>query len=509
LAVTLLIVRAFVVAALAAVILAPSAFAAFPGSAGKLVVSSPRTGFPTEGNLYVMGADGSAQTQITSLDGDELYPAWSPDGARVAFQQDPGLHPEIWTAKADGTDLRQLTSNAAGDRHPAWSPDGTKIVFASDRATGTTQDLYVMNADGTGQVPLTSTPSVDEDYPSWSPDGTKIAFSRDGDIATVNADGTGLVPLTATEQTEFEPDWSPDQTRIVYRSGINSNDEIWRMNADGTGVTNISNTGAAVEEHPVWSPAGDRIAFVKGAFSSAEVWTMNPDGSAQTRVTNNTFLDSQPSWQPLLAGYPRPKATARSQKYYLVPAYRQCTSPNRTHGPGLEQPSCNPPVLASPVLTTGTPDANGKPPAWVSFFSVKATMGDPTTPADESDIKFITKIRDIYRQRNLSGYARELRVEVDVRLTDRWNTPYPGGAGPGTGDFSLGWTIPCFRDTPTSSGRCVLATKLNALLPGIVREKTRAIWQLQRIKILDGGADEDADTLADNNLFAVPGLFVP
>ena len=496
---------------LAAVVLAPSAPAAFPGTAGKLVVSSPRNGFPTEGDLYTMGADGSAQTRITSFNGDELYPAWSPDGARVAFQQDPGLHPEIWTAKADGTDLRQLTSNSDDDRHPGWSPDGTRIVFASDRAAGTSlSDLYVMNADGTGQAALTNTPTVDEDYPSWSPDGTKIVFSRDGDIATVAADGTGLVPLTATEQTEFEPDWSPDGTRIVYRSGINANDEIWRMNADGSGVTNISNTGAAVEERPVWSPAGDRIAFVKGAFSSAEVWTMNPDGSGQTRVTNNTFLDAHPSWQPVLMGYPRPKATRKFQKFYLVPAYQPCTSPNRTHGPALEHPSCSPPVQSSPLLTVGTPDVNGKPPDWFSFIKVKTIVGDPNTTADESDIKFTTNIRDVYRQSNLSDYNRELRVEIDVRLTDRWNSPYPGGAGPGTGSFKVGWTVPCRRiDEINSGGRCVVATKLDALLPGIVREKSRMVWELGQIKVYDGGADQDGDTTADNNLFAVQGVFVP
>src|SRR5687768_3844893 len=105
---------AVVVMAAALGALSPAtSLAAFPGANGKLAFSSPRSGFPTEGNIYTMGADGSAQTPITSFDGDELYPAWSPDGIRVAFQQDPGLHPEIWTSKADGTDLRQLTSNSA------------------------------------------------------------------------------------------------------------------------------------------------------------------------------------------------------------------------------------------------------------------------------------------------------------------------------------------------------------------------------------------------------------
>ena len=238
-----------VLAAALGALLPATSLAAFPGANGKFTFSSPRSGFPTESNIFTMGADGSAQTAITSFNGDELYPAWSPDGARIAFQQDPGLHPEIWSSKADGTDLRRLTNNSADDLHPAWSPDATKIVFASDLQTpgGNLSDLFVMNAaDGSGAVNITNTPAIDEDFPAWSPNGAKIAFSRDGDIATVAPDGTGLVPLTATERLEIEPDWSPNNTQLVFRTGINFDDELFRMNADGSGVTNLTNTG------PTW-----------------------------------------------------------------------------------------------------------------------------------------------------------------------------------------------------------------------------------------------------------------
>ena len=83
--------------------------------------------------------------------------------------------------------------------------------------------------------------------------------------------GTGLGVLTATTRLEFEPDWSPNGTQIVFRTGVNFDDEIFRMNADGSGVTNITNAGPTVEEHPVWSPVGNKIAFTKGAFTAAEV----------------------------------------------------------------------------------------------------------------------------------------------------------------------------------------------------------------------------------------------
>jgi hypothetical protein len=325
----------------------------------------------------------------------------------------------------------------------------------------------------------------------------------------VAPNGTGLVPLTATERFEFEPDWSPNNAQLVFRTGINFDDEIFKMNADGSGVTNLTNSGPSVEERPVWSPVGDRIAFTKGAFSAAEVWTMNAVGSGQTRITTNSFLDAQPSWQPILSGYPRPIGTGNFIAS-LVPAYAVCTSTNRTHGPPLVHPSCNPPVETSPYLTVGTADVNGKPTAGVSRLVMSALKGNPSTSADEANVKLGTRVTDVLRRSGLTDYAGEIRMQIVVRVTDRNNTPHPGGPGAGTGSFALGWTVPCRTTAVTTrGGDCVLKTTADALVPGMVKESARAIWQLDQVRVFDGGADSDADTAADNRLFFVQGVFVP
>jgi Tol biopolymer transport system component len=288
-------------AAIATWSMAPAvAHAAFPGTNGKLAFGSARSGYPADNDLYTMVDDGTTETRITAMNLDELNPSWSPTGAEIAFEHTNGLRSDIWIADGDGSNPRQLTTHAANDTRPAFSNTGTQIVFASDRnSTAGTSDLFLMDANGANQVAITNTPTIDENYPSWSPDGAAIAFSRDGDIYKVSPNGANLMRLTTSAITEFEPDWSPSSSQIVFRQGINGNDELWKINANGSGLTPLAQNGSVVEERPVWSPEGDKIAFIRGAFKDAEVYTMNADGSGVTRITHNTVMDASPAWQAI------------------------------------------------------------------------------------------------------------------------------------------------------------------------------------------------------------------
>jgi hypothetical protein len=153
---------------------------------------------------------------------------------------------------------------------------------------------------------------------------------------------------------------------------------------------------------------------------------------------------------------------------------------------------------------------NGKPTAGVSRLLVKVFKGDPATAADDADVKLGTKVKDVLRRSDLTDYGGEIRVELGMRITDKNNTPHPGGPGPGTGSFTLGWTVPCRRTSATTgAANCVLGTMADALVPGMVKEGARAIWQIDQVRVYDGGADSDADTAADNRLFFVQGVFAP
>ena len=174
---------------------------------------------------------------------------------RIAFASDRDGNWEIYVMNADGTAQTRLTNDAADDQNPAWSPDGSKIAFQSDRY-GSGYRIYVMNADGTAQTRLTGV-GYDEN-PAWSPDGSKIAFHTRGggsaEIHVMNADGTGQTRLTNNWPIQdFAPSWSPGGSKIAFVSDRDGDDEIYVMNADGTGQTNLTND-PAIDHSPAWSP---------------------------------------------------------------------------------------------------------------------------------------------------------------------------------------------------------------------------------------------------------------
>jgi len=131
----------------------------------------------------------------------------------------------------------------------------------------------------------------------------RIAFisNRDGndlEIYAVNSDGTGLTNLTNNKGADDSPAWSPDGTKLAFRSYRDSNSEIYVMNADGTGQTRLT-TDPADDEQPVWSPNGSRIAFVSRRSGGSEIWVMNADGSGQTKLTWwPSGGPTAPSWSP-------------------------------------------------------------------------------------------------------------------------------------------------------------------------------------------------------------------
>jgi dipeptidyl aminopeptidase/acylaminoacyl peptidase len=272
---------------------------------GKIAFSQVTQGSDSQINL--VNDDGSGLSQIPGVCcGKNTHPRWSPDGTQIVLTSNfPDGNDEIYTMNADGSGRKRLTDNPAVDEFPAWSPDGTKIAFSSNRDAGAFH-IYVMNADGTGQRRLTPSPSGGGDYPAWSSDGTRIAFSfiplgGNFDIYVINVDGTGLKNITNDPGNDLYPSWSPDDSKIVFSSLRGNAQSVYVMNADGSNQTRLT-TGDA-DDSPSWSPNGTKIVFSRLTLSvgNSDLFVMNSDGSNLIRVTTSSLHDLFPSWQPKLA----------------------------------------------------------------------------------------------------------------------------------------------------------------------------------------------------------------
>jgi hypothetical protein len=207
--------------------------------------------------------------------------------------------------------------------------------------------------------------------------------------------------------------------------------------------------------------------------------------------------------------YARPKA-ATPTTVALVPAFKQCTSGNATHGAPLAVPSCSPPDMSSDYLTIGTPDTNGQPPNFSGNVTLKTVGESPIDPdnGDQADVQLSAHLSDVRNASDLSDYTGELRAVLPLRITDRYSGEYLDSAAT-TADSPFGFNIDCTATAGPAGSDCNVATSADAVMTDVVKEGQRAVWRLDKVQVFDGGADGDADTEGDNTLFAVQGAFAP
>ena len=181
--------------------------------------------------IYVASADGSKRRRLTRSPGADYNPAWSPDGESIAFASNRGGLFKIYVMSADGSGTRLLAprrSSGGGSYTPAWSPDGTRIAFSSSAATPNNAEIYVVRTDGKQLRRLTFTKGDvdmlgDDSWPAWSPDGKRIAFSSnrtgDGEIWIMNANGTGQRRVGGLpKRDDWAPSFAPDGAQIAFHS---------------------------------------------------------------------------------------------------------------------------------------------------------------------------------------------------------------------------------------------------------------------------------------------------
>jgi len=253
---------------------------------------------------------------IGALPGEAAFPGAN---GPIAFQSDRDGPQEIYTITPGGTANRITFSTNSSD--PTISPDGSRIAFVN------ANQITVMNADGSGVTPLTSTSTSKQD-PAWSPDGTRLLFAAnsfdvdgqtDLEIWVIDAGGGVATQLTNNSFPDTYPAWSPLGNQIAFvatRPG-DTNRNIYVMDAAGNGQTSITpndftdctgtppNPDTCYSGHddaPAWSPDGLKIAYVHEQAPNGggppNIWTMDPSGANKDNLSDGAVSFVSPAWSP-------------------------------------------------------------------------------------------------------------------------------------------------------------------------------------------------------------------
>lgn len=258
-------------------------------------------------NFYVLDlSKGGERIQLTEgLNTNASCPSISPDGRTLLFNM---VYGDVFTINLDGTALTNISNSGSKDTIDfcaSWSPDGSQIIYnMGTKISGNNliEQIYSAQADGSGISPLTKNNSEDLEFknPVFSPDGQKIASisgSFNASPYLTNMDGSGTTPLAIDGKLVLDIHWSPDGSKILFACNEGSDNigsGVCVMNNDLSGLTKLTDDTVSHIWYTAWSPDGTKIAFIAAKDKIDNIFMINADGTGLTQLTNLT--DMEPLW---------------------------------------------------------------------------------------------------------------------------------------------------------------------------------------------------------------------
>jgi VWFA-related protein len=271
--------------------------------------TSIKIAYINSGDLWITDEQGTTPVNLTNTPNTyKFYPRFSPDGQKIAYISIQSGRYELWVMNADGSNKTQITSNhttyPAGGFRPAWSPDGQWLYFGS--GPGGDCEVFKIKIDGTGLQQVTNVPGYNTMNLDISHDGTKATYVRGNEgngysnkLYFSNSDFSNAVEIQP-RQPAHNPIFSPDDSKIVYNYLSGGEYNTYIINVDGTGDVAI----AAGAYPNAWHPSGNKLLILEGT----NLHWINTDGSNKTLVTQGEQGDVSETTgsltQGLVAYYP-------------------------------------------------------------------------------------------------------------------------------------------------------------------------------------------------------------
>lgn len=220
----------------------------------------------------------------------------------IAFVSTRGGSQEIFVMNADGSNARAATANRSINTFPNWSPSGESILYTSYRYAN--RPLLFVSTRGRGKpgrvlAKLGNRAGIYRGV--FAPTGPRLALvmseGEAAEIFSVNLDGGNLKRLTNNRVIDVSPSWSPDASRIAFVSDRSGSPQVYVMNADGSDQRRLTFQGS-YNTNPAWSPDGRWIVYETRLEGQFDLWLIDPTGSTNVPLVSHPRNDEAPTWAP-------------------------------------------------------------------------------------------------------------------------------------------------------------------------------------------------------------------